>query len=150
MKMEVHKSSGIREFMKSLHSTFGCRVPACRPAFSRHSSRAMLAAGDHSSHIPPSCGKQRSKAQAASGATRAPSAAFFHLTTAAFTGISSVQGPRHVPSSWLLQAQPLPARQGSAHGMQTAQGSLSAPGLFLVAEIRWQHKGCIPQVSDVG
>lgn len=47
MKMEVHKSSGIREFMKSLHSTFGCRVPVCRPAFSRHSSRAMLAAGDH-------------------------------------------------------------------------------------------------------
>ena len=45
MKMEAHKSSGIRELITCLCDVFGRRAMACRPVFSRYPSQAVLAAG---------------------------------------------------------------------------------------------------------
>lgn len=45
VKMEAHKSSGIRELTKCLCDVFGRRAMVCRPVFSRYPSWAVLAAG---------------------------------------------------------------------------------------------------------
>lgn len=45
MKMEAHKSSGIRELIKCLCYVFGHRAMVCRPVFSRCPCRAVLTAG---------------------------------------------------------------------------------------------------------